>query len=186
MAQKAKKDCNIAGCERKYYGKGLCELHWRRARAHGNPLAGQNHGPVEERFWRYVSKGEACWLWTGNKAPNGYGRIQSAGRGSPHLAAHRISYEMHHGPIPEGMVVMHACDTPACVNPAHLSVGTYRDNTADMAKKGRRRGRIILTPQQVADIRASNEPARVVAPRYGVSKSAIWAARNGQNWKELE
>jgi hypothetical protein len=187
MPDLPKKECSVADCSRKLYAKGLCEMHWRRLRKYGDPLGGhRNHAPVDVRFFRRVEKTSDCWLWTGNRQPNGYGRIQTGGKGSPHVGVHRLSYEIHHGPIPEGMVVMHACDTPACVNPAHLSVGTYRDNTADMTAKGRRRGRIILTCDQVFDIRASKEPARVLAPIYGVSKSTIWAVRTGQNWKEVQ
>lgn len=186
MPDSTKQGCSVEGCDRKHYAKGLCEMHWRRVRKHGDPLAGANHAPLTDRFWRYVCKGDGCWLWVGNRAPNGYGRIQSGGKGSRHVGAHRLSYEIHHGPIPEGVVVMHSCDTPACVNPAHLSAGTHRDNTADMITKGRRRGRMILTPDQVAEIRGSIEPARIVAPRYGVSKSTIWAIRSGQNWKESQ
>jgi hypothetical protein len=162
-------------------------MHMQRVRKYGDPLGGErNHAPLQVRFWRYVSKSSGCWLWTGKRERNGYGRIQQGGKDSPLIGAHRLSYEIHHGPIPAGMVVMHSCDNPACVNPAHLSVGTFKQNTADMARKGRRRGRIILTSEQVAAIRASNEPARTVAPLYGVSKSAIWAVRTGQNWKDID
>lgn len=185
MTEDNLRNCSVEGCDHQYYARGFCNMHIQRWRKYGDPLGGKgNHAPAADRFWRYVQKTDGCWLWTGNKAGNGYGRLQAGGKGSPHILAHRLSYEMHHGPISEGLVVMHACDTPSCVNPAHLSAGTHRDNTADMITKGRRRGRMILTPDQVAEIRGSIEPARIVAPRYGVSKSTIWAIRSGQNWKE--
>lgn len=185
MAQISKKACSINGCEANHYGKGLCGKHYKRLLTTGTVEDGPRApAPVANRFWRYVEKTTSCWIWTGNKASNGYGRIQKGGKGSPHIGAHRLSYEMHYGEIPKGMVVMHSCDSPSCVNPAHLSVGTYSDNTADMTAKGRRRGRMILTLEQVAEIRGSSEPARVFAARLGVSKSTIWAVRTGQNWKE--
>jgi hypothetical protein len=75
-----------------------------------------------------------CWLWTGTVDGKGYGDLMV---GTHRTKAHRLSYELSRGPIPSGMCVMHACDTPACVNPAHLSVGTHADNCADMHRKGR-------------------------------------------------
>ncbi len=80
-----------------------------------------------------------CWLWTG--ATNGrYGQIHAGGRPGTHQRAHRISWELHHGPIPAGMFVLHKCDTPACVNPDHLFLGTQQDNLSDASNKGRMKG----------------------------------------------
>lgn len=76
---------------------------------------------------------DGCWLWRGY-APNGYGRMSIAG----HMqSTHRIAYRLFVAPIPEGLDVCHRCDTPACVNPAHLFVGTRQDNLDDMVDKGR-------------------------------------------------
>lgn len=85
---------------------------------------------------RYVTVPEAgCWLWIGRAKPKGYGRI-GIGR-NKQFAAHRVSWELFRGEIPAGMCVCHKCDTPSCVNPDHLFLGTHADNAGDRQRKGR-------------------------------------------------
>jgi hypothetical protein len=105
----------------------------------GDELRRRPHRPVDERFWEKVDRSGDCWLWTAGHFPNGYGffRVRGYKGGGSSRMAHRCIYEMLHGPIPAGMVVMHTCDTPACVRPEHLRLGTSRDNFADMIAKGR-------------------------------------------------
>lgn len=90
--------------------------------------------PIEERFWKYVRKTPMCWVWVGVRHGKGYGQITM---GRTTVKAHRVSYEIHHGSIPDGLQVMHACDNPPCVNPDHLSVGSNRDNMRQRAERGR-------------------------------------------------
>ena len=80
-----------------------------------------------ERFWSKVNKTESCWLWMASTVWNGYGRFRV---GSTLQRAHRISWELYNGPIPDGLSILHSCDTPACVRPDHLFLGTQEDNPA--------------------------------------------------------
>ena len=94
-------------------------------------------GTPEDRFWPNVDKQgpDDCWLWTGYLCSKGYGAMSVDGG---YMSAHRFSYTLHYGVAPPThMHVMHSCDTPTCVNPAHLSVGTCKDNVQDMMNKGR-------------------------------------------------
>ena len=88
----------------------------------------------EERFWVKVVRGPDCWNWNGGKLVEGYGRFVDRGK---YVLAHRVSWEIHNGPIPEGLCVLHRCDNPPCTNPDHLFVGTHGDNARDRAAKGR-------------------------------------------------
>lgn len=95
---------------------------------------------IEDRWWQKVAEAgpDECWLWTASTDKNGYGRFQEpTPDGQRHIRAHRWAYLHFVGPIPDGLVVMHRCDNPPCVNPAHLTIGTLIDNNADKVAKGR-------------------------------------------------
>lgn len=180
------KGCDVEGCERKYYGKGLCEMHYQRLRLTGTTDPGKKaHAPLIERLMRKTKRQGDCIVWTGFVQKTGYGMIQTGGKGSPTTLIHRVAYEAANGPIPSGMVVMHSCDVRHCVNPDHLSVGTHSDNTQDMLVK-RREGMSRLTPEQVIEIRASSEGTRALSRKYGVAETTIYHARTGVSWKHLE
>lgn len=96
----------------------------------------------EERFWSKVEfiPEHPCWEWNAAKNETGYGKMSSGIRGEGNLKAHRASWIINRGPIPEGACVLHKCDNPGCVNPNHLFLGTKKDNSQDMIKKGRGKG----------------------------------------------
>lgn len=146
------------------------------------------------RFWAKVQKTgpEECWLWSASLNGAGYGQI---GRGSGELGmdgAHRVSWILHFGNIPEGSFVLHHCDVKTCVNPAHLFLGTHSDNMRDMDEKGRRvtpprpdreeHNKAKLTDAQHLEIRADPRPSKRVAPEYGVHSATVRRHRRGSAW----
>lgn len=97
--------------------------------------------PLEERLYAKVAFTPTCWLWTGCKSPNGYGYICTGGRRGKVVSTHRAAYLVEHGSIPDGLHVLHRCDTRLCVRPDHLYAGTPLQNARDMISRGRARYR---------------------------------------------
>lgn len=188
--------CVIESCDGEVVAKAMCNKHYLRLKRSGSPLDNdRTHASLSERFFRKVEKTQTCWIWTGNLRHNGYGCIQGGGKGSATLSAHRLSYEMHKGPIPDGLVVMHSCDNPACVNPDHLTVGTYKQNTADMIAKGRKRtvapkgtgnGKAKLNDGLVRYIRTSQKNAASIARELKLSENCIRGVRSGRTWSHVQ
>lgn len=89
-------------------------------------------------FWRHVTPTEGCWIWSGARSHNGqgYGHMKVGGRNGRDVVASRASWEIHNGPIPDGLFVLHDCDNPPCVNPAHLHLGTRSDNVREALERG--------------------------------------------------
>ena len=130
----------------------------------------------QERFWSKVAvvSPRECWYWTGAQAGKHYGAFWLDH--SSYVMAHRFAYELMYGPIPEHLFVCHTCDTPLCVNPAHLWLGSKGDNNRDRAAKGRsaqgeNNGQSKLTADQVQELRtraAHGEPITRLARAFGV------------------
>jgi hypothetical protein len=96
----------------------------------------QRRKTKQEFYEKRVVRLDGCWKWTGKKDAFGYGVVQ-LGRELPRTGAHRVSWELNYGEIPNGLHVLHKCDNPECTNPEHLFVGTALDNVRDAQRKGR-------------------------------------------------
>lgn len=191
---KAKHACSVDGCDRTAVAKGMCDKHYRRMLRHGATECSRHVGEGDEvaRFHqKYVKHENGCWLWIAGTRPNSkgvlYGRHCLDDGGSE--GAHRFSYRVHKGD-PAGLLVCHTCDTPLCVNPEHLFLGTHNDNMADMVAKGRsdksrgaaKWGRAKLTEFQAAIIRGSGLTQQDLAAAYGVAQTTVSRVRRGESY----
>lgn len=149
------------------------------------------HGkPFEKKFWAKVSKTETCWLWLGTPNNKGYGATRFKGR---RALAHRVSFEIHNYPIPKGLEVLHSCDTPACVNPAHLNLGTHRSNMTDCVQKdrqcrGERNGHAKFTDESVKEarrLRSTGATYLELEKHFNISRQTISRAVRGETWKHI-
>lgn len=202
-------ECTAPGCDRKAVAKGLCLMHYKRVRKTGSiaPRVPAKESLITRFQTKYrVDPKTGCWNWTA-AISHGYGVININRRA---IRAHRVSYELFNGKIPEGSgyhgtCVCHRCDNPSCVNPKHLFLGTVGDNNRDMHAKGRgQRGLPIgyprsgwnyrhgeshpgskLTRDDVVCIRQSQDSLSVLAKKYGVSKSHVGRIKRNEWWNWL-
>jgi hypothetical protein len=135
-----------------------------------------------------VDAATGCWLWTASTNKSGYGRLGVDGKV---FLAHRLAYAVAHGAIPDGMHVCHRCDTPACINPDHLFIGTNADNMLDKLSKNRQSkgsdfSSTKLTEAQVAAIRLDKRPQWVIAQDYGISQSQVSLIHRNEEWRHLD
>lgn len=162
-----------------------------------------------KRFWAKVLKTDGCWLWQASKRNQGYGAFvwtDDSGK-TIHGRAHRFSWELANGPIPGDLCALHKCDAPACVNPAHMFIGTKADNNADMVKGRRRvggsktsvdackyqRGESHHSAKMTADkvrrirtLRGSGQSYSTIAHIFDVNTSAIYKICNGKTWRHVD
>lgn len=187
--------CCVESCPRPPRGRAnICEFH-RNRRRRGVPLEALTiRSDWGDKFLAYMNPGEAtdCWEWTGPKNSTGYGALVIA-RNT--WTAHRLSYLLHNGDIPEGAFICHRCDNPPCVNPAHLYAGTPADNVRDREERNRSRtlrgeanGMALLTEDSVRAIRSLVEqgiPRASIAEQFGVCKATVSHIAVRRNWSHV-
>lgn len=181
----------LCGCgeETPLYTTTHTNRRTKQRRVAGEPMEyipGHKRSLVE-RFWAnaaVIDDEDSCWHWTAKINSDGYGEIRA-----PRMTkAHRASWEIHFGPIPDGQSVLHRCDAPSCVRPSHLFLGTHLENMADMRSKGRGHGGFRLSSADVRSIRARSARGvryRELAIEYGVTKQTIGEIVRRVKWKRV-
>lgn len=158
------RSCKVGGC------RGVSDLDW---------------------FWNQIDRTSSCWNWLGWKTKKGYGELRFEGRT---VRAHRLSYELKKGDIPDGLFVLHRCDNPSCVRPDHLFLGTLAENCRDRHRKGRtafgsRNGWSKLTEPEVKSIRKLAATGHLlqkeIASQFGVTSENIGHILSGKTWRHV-
>lgn len=169
-------------------------------KADGNILARYDRVSIERRFFPRVNKNGPvikpdlgpCWEWTASLDANGYGQLSSGKRPAIPLKAHRISWEIYRGPIPDGMCVLHSCDNPKCANPSHLRLGTQTENMVDKVERGRHyhgeRCHLSKISSRTAGLifaeaHAGRKTHQSIADSFGVSRATVGDIKRGKSWK---
>lgn len=164
------------------------------ASACGRTVKAEKAESIEDRFWGGLDRSKGlgpqgdCWEWAKGRVQQGYGRL-SVGRSE--VRAHRFSYELAYGPIPEGMMVCHRCDNPPCCNPEHLFLGTALENNQDKAEKdrtlyGEDHHKAKLKDEDIIAIRNDPRSHRQMAAVYGVTHGLIGMIRRREIWARVE
>lgn len=178
----------------------VCSWRGRNDLSPNNPPPGSRS--LEERFWEKVDKQgpEECWEWQAATHRHGYGAFGVGGRDGKMARAHRISYKLHKGPIPDGCYVLHHCDNPPCVNPDHLYVGTQTDNMQDAVERDRGVGspgmpgethpQAKVTEADVREMRQRYEEEPVsqydLADQYGLTQSTVSDILRREIWDHVD
>ena len=191
------KKCKHPGCERLNEVGEYCTKHYHRYLKYGvtddSVLKNLKSVHPKRRIWlcSEVDSETGCWIWQKGKDKDGYGQFSFKNR---NYKAHRVAYRLYIGPIPKGMLVLHTCDTPPCVNPSHLFLGTNDDNMADMVQKdrqikGENKENSKLIDDQVREIKKrllGTETISDIARDYPVDRKVVSRIKAGVAWKHIK
>lgn len=144
------------------------------------PKKGTIFKPLKLRFEERFVKTDQCWEWTSRKNAFGYGDFSE--NASKKWPAHRLSYTLYKGVIPDGMLVLHDCDNPSCVNPDHLRLGTQKDNMVDMFSRGRSGYKITLDVADEIRREYKTKTAKDLAKEYKINIRQVFRIVGGQCW----
>lgn len=186
--------CLVLGCDALAMGRGMCTKHYRRVLQHGDPdiVIKQAPEPIAARFSRFYSaKPNGCWEWIGYLDKRGYGQFRLDK--DKNRSAHRVSWELAFGPIPEGFCVLHKCDNAACVYPGHLFLGTQLDNIADRDIKGRTAKGSKCALSKLVEVQVhriknkltNNESYRAIAEEFCISTNTVRDIDSKKTWKHV-
>lgn len=185
-----KKGCSI--CGKKVNARGLCDTHYKQHKRAGTlpPHTKTGHMEIHDRlkYLSVVDFNTGCHNWRGGLNLTGYGVLSYK---HEKWLAHRLSFTLAYGSIPDNLYICHKCDNPKCINPEHLFLGSQKDNLTDMTSKGRAAvgsdyHRSNLTDEDVKAIKADTRKQLVIAKEYGVSRTNISAIKTGRAWKHVE
>lgn len=186
--------CSVSGCDRAAHAKGLCSMHYQRAKRGANLGQPQRLIARHDQLIAFLdgAHGAGCIEWPFGKDGFGYGCITYRGKKT---RAHRVQWERNNkSVIPDGMVVRHSCDNTSCVNPAHLVIGTQADNVRDQEihgnkAKGERKGGAKLTDAAVRsarELRAQGETVKRLAAKFGVHEGTMAQMCRGETWRHVQ
>lgn len=190
-----KVDCVCPNCQKSFQ---VIPFYAKKGRKYCSQQCASMHKRpnLRDRFYAKIKVVGDCWEWQGSRLKHGYGRIRTGyGNDREMTVAHRVSWEIHNNQsLSRSQFVMHKCDNPPCVNPDHLMLGTAKDNTQDMIKKGRKRygtspgeknGSAKLSQAEVDQIRlllSHGRKSKSIAPMYGVNHTTIEKIKTNKSW----
>lgn len=208
------KDCICEVCEKSYkfrasknrpnsrFCSNVCKNQRVGTWVKGNPLGfkwatateEEKLKRMEDSFERMVIRQKGCWGWKGiTHHSRGYGRLNFKSKNTT-IAAHRASWMIYRGSIPDGLHVLHKCDNPSCTNPDHLFIGTNFENVRDMVYKNRQAkgsyaGTSKLNEEQVLEIKSQLSGGidkKTIAAEFGVTKECVYHIQIGKTWKHIQ
>lgn len=185
-----RKVCKVDKCDRHVKGLGYCSKHYQRFKNHGDPLVNKR-----KKLIQFKIDENGCFNCTSHSScRGGYKRIHVSKE--KHILVHRFVYEQCFGEIPDGLIVRHKCDNPECINPEHLTLGTYKDNMRDKYERNRANNihgeeikQAKLKEDDVKEIRflLSKGVKQIdIARKYNVSDSSIFRIKAGISWVRVK